>query len=65
VILEETLGLGLPAPAENGHPIALWAAPYKVNDQGDEGPDEENVNQASCDVEHKPTKDPCDDKGNE
>ena len=63
--LEGTLGLGLTVPAEDGHPIALWAAPYKMNDQGDNRPDQENVNQAPRDVEYKPTKDPCDEQGHE
>ena len=63
--LEGTLGLGLTVLAEDGHRIALWAAPYKMNDQGDNRPDQENVNQAPRDVEYKPTKDPCDEQGHE
>ena len=63
--LEGTLGPGLTVPAEDGHPIALWAAPYKMHDQGDNRHDQENVNQAPRDVEYKPTKDPCDEQGHE
>jgi hypothetical protein len=44
------------------HPIALWAAPCKMNDQENDRDDQEHVNQAARDVEHKPTQDPCDEK---
>jgi hypothetical protein len=60
-----TLGPGLTVPAEDGHPIALWAAPYKMNDQGDNRHDQEKVNQAPRDMEHKRTKDPRDEQGHE
>jgi hypothetical protein len=44
------------------HPIALWAAPCKMNNQENDRDDQEHVNQAARDVEHKPTQDPCDEK---
>jgi hypothetical protein len=56
---------GLTVPAEDGHPTALRAAAYKMNDQGDNRHDQENVNQAPRDMEYKPTKDPCDEQGHE
>ena len=37
--------------------MALGAAPYKMHDQGDDRDDQEQVNQAPRDVEHKRTKD--------
>jgi hypothetical protein len=36
-----------------------------MNDQGDDRHDQENVNEASRDVEHKPTKDPGEKEGQE
>ncbi len=48
----------------SGHSIALWTAPRKMYDQGDDRDDQEKVNQASRDVECDPTKDPCDKKDN-
>jgi hypothetical protein len=63
--LEGTLGPGLAVPAGDGHPVALWAAPYKMNDQGNDRHDQENVNQAPRDLENKPTKDPCDEQNHE
>ena len=45
--------------------MALGAAPYKMHDQGDDRDDQEQVNQAPRDVEHKRTKDPCDQEDNE
>jgi hypothetical protein len=62
---EGTLGPGLTVPAEDGHPTALRAAAYKMNDQGDNRHNQKNVNQAPRDMEYKPTKDPCDEQGHE
>jgi hypothetical protein len=62
---KERSGPSLRAPDEDGPAITLWAAPYKMHDQGDDCDDQEKVNQAPRDVEHKRTKDPCDQKDNE
>jgi hypothetical protein len=43
----------------------LWAAPYEMNDQGDDRHEQENVNEPPRDVEHKSTQDPCDEQDHE